>query len=178
MRIFDGEAYRDATPEEAERFEFSVAQYNAHEQTRLLTQEEVANMLIKEQINTLQVDDNTALQMREFYPAWEDLLGRTVDINFKFVHDGGLYKVIQPEHTFASQWVPGEGTESLYARIDEMHAGTQADPIPYAGNMELVEGLYYVQYDVLYHCTRGTGTPVYADLKDLTGIYVEVVQDV
>ena len=34
-------------------------------------------------------------------------------------------------------WVPGVGTESIYTHIDETHDGTQYDPIPYDGNMEL-----------------------------------------
>lgn len=72
--------------------------------------------------------------------------------------------------------VPGAaGTESLYARIDEEHDGTQYDPIPYEGNMALENGKYYTQSDVLYRCTRDTGNPVYNTLAELVGIYVEVV---
>ena len=70
---------------------------------------------------------------------------------------------------------PGEGTESLYTRIDEEHAGDKYDPIPYSGNMELEAGKYYTQDSVTYHCTTGTGQPVYHALAELVGIYVEVV---
>lgn len=41
--------------------------------------------------------------------------------------------------------------------------------------MELEAGLYYTQDGVLYHCTTGTGQPVYHALAELVGIYVEVV---
>ena len=42
----------------------------AQEATRPLTAEEVSRMLIAAQINTLTVDDSTALRMRDFYPTW------------------------------------------------------------------------------------------------------------
>ena len=35
-----------------------------------LTESEVSRMLIAQQINTLTVDNNTALRMTEFYPEW------------------------------------------------------------------------------------------------------------
>lgn len=63
----------------------------------------------------------------------------------------------------------------FWAVVDEEHAGTASDPIPYDGNMALVNGLYYTQDGVVYKCTRDTGTPVYAPLRDLVGLYVEEV---
>lgn len=62
----------------------------------------------------------------------------------------------------------------MYERIDEQHLGNLYDPIPFEGNMELVEGKYYSQAGVLYLCTIGSGTPVYRDLNDFVGIYVEI----
>lgn len=124
------------------------------------------------------LDDSTALRMAEFYPQWKDLIGTTVDkAGFKFTHGGALYKTIPEQHTFQADWVPGVGTEALYTRIDEEHAGTLADPIPYNGNMALENGKYYTQDGVLYKCTRDTGNPVYHALSALVGIYVEVVEN-
>ena len=144
------------------------------ERTRPLTAEEVTAMLIRQQINTLSVDDNTALRMAEFYPEWKDLIGTTVDkAGFKFTHNGQLYKTIPEQHSFQADWVPGEGTESLYTRIDESHAGTMADPIPYSGNMALESGKYYSQSGAVYLCTRDTVNPVHNALADLVGLYVE-----
>ena len=85
---------------------------------------------------------------------------------------GVLYKVLQA-HTSQADWVPGEGTESIYTRIDESHAGTLADPIPYEGNMALEAGKYYSQSGAVYLCTRDTVNPVYNALADLVGLYVE-----
>ena len=70
---------------------------------------------------------------------------------------------------------PGTGTESLYTEIVESAAGTVDDPIPYDNNMELEQGKYYSQDGEVYLCTRGTGIPVYNQLADLVGIYVELI---
>ena len=147
-----------------------------YERTRPLTAEEVTALLIKQQINTLEVDDQTALRMLTFYPEWADLIGKTVDkAEYKFQHNGKLYKTIPANHTFQADWIPGVGTESLYTRIDEEHDGTLADPIPYDGNMALMAGLYYIQNGVTYLCNRDTINPVYNALVDLVGLYVEAI---
>lgn len=124
------------------------------------------------------LDDSTALQSKELYPRWEELVKKgSVDTNgepgYRFFHNGGLYRCRNGNPTFAQEWIPGVGTESLYERIDETHAGTLDDPIPYEGNMALTAGLYYSQDGVTYLCTRDTEIPVFNPLKELVGIYVE-----
>ena len=162
----------EMTAEELAAMQEQAARAEAAEKKRPLTQEEVSRTLIAQQINTLSVDDATAYRMRSFYPAWEDVIGKAVDAGYKLTYQGALYKVISA-HTVQSNWVPGTGTESLYARIDETHDGTKYDPIPYAGNMALENGKYYAQYGVTYLCTRDTVNPVYNALAELVGLYVE-----
>lgn len=121
--------------------------------------------------------DTQALMVPGLYPRWEELVNLgsvTAEAGYRFTYNGELYKCINANPTFQESWVPGQGTESLYTRIDETHAGTLEDPIPYEGNMELVNGLYYSQGGVTYKCTRDTGAPVFNALADLVGIYVEV----
>lgn len=123
--------------------------------------------------------DEEALTAKGAFHAWEELVetGATVTQGYRFQHGSKLYKTRQPSYTFVAHYVPGTtGTESLFEEIDETHAGTLADPIPYDGNMELVAGKYYTQDGVVYLCTRSTGTAVYHTLADLVGIYVEVVE--
>ena len=163
------------TASEIDEMEIENRKAEVAMQKRPLTQEEVSRMLIAQQINTLSVDDATAYRMREFYPAWEDVIGRTVDAGYKLTYQGQLYKVISA-HTVQSNWIPGTGTESLYARIDETHDGTKYDPIPYEGNMALESGKYYAQDGVTYLCTRDTVNPVYNALSELVGLYVEAVE--
>lgn len=141
-----------------------------------MTEAMAIRLAIEAGSNAVERSDAEALTVKCIYPAWEKLIGQTVDkADFKFTHQGDLYKTIPEKHTFAAEWVPGVGTESLYTRIDEGHAGTQGDPFPYEGNMELFEGLYYSQGGVIYRCTRSTGQPVYHELSALVGLYVETV---
>ena len=120
--------------------------------------------------------DGEALEVATLYPKWSDLLGTTVDkAGVRFTYGGKLYKTIPANHTFQAEWVPGVGTEALYTRIDEEHAETLDDPIPYNGNMALESGKYYLQGSVTYLCTRDTGIAVYQPLADLVGVYVEEV---
>ena len=79
-------------------------------------------------------------------------------------------------HTSSEIYPPGSpGTEALYAEVEEPGQGDTPDnPIPYNNNMELIEGKYYEQFSVVYICTRSTGVPVYNNLADLVGIYVDI----
>lgn len=178
MKKYINGEYVELTPEEIAALEEEPAKSKAFEKHRPLTESEVSRMLITAQINTLSVDDRTALRMREFYPTWEDLCTQSVTAEkagYKFTYSGELYKTVQAGYMFVSHYVPGVGTESLFERIDEQHDGSKYDPIPYSGNMALTAGLYYTQDGVVYLCNRDTGTAVYNALADLVWLYVETV---
>ena len=170
MKKVDG-IWIEETEEEIAAMQEAQARAGAEEKHRPLSQEEVTTMLLRQQINTLAVDDMTAYRMREFYPEWAE--GQSYTVGHKLLYGGSLYKVIQA-HTSQAGWKPGVGTESLFTRIDETHDGTKYDPIPYNGNMELFAGKYYTQSGQTYHCTRDTGTAVFHPLAELVGIYVEI----
>lgn len=176
MRSYVNGKYIEMTAEEITAVQAEAKKAETQEKFRPLTADEVSAMLIAQQINTLTVDDQTALRMAAFYPEWNCLIGQTVDkAEYKFQHNGKLYKTIPANHTFQADWVPGVGTESIYVRIDEEHDGTKYDPIPYDGNMALESGKYYTQSGMTYLCSRDTVNPVYNALSELVGIYVEVV---
>lgn len=121
--------------------------------------------------------DTDGLKAKALYPRWEKLvqLGSvTSEAGYRFTHNGDLYKCVNANPTFQADWVPGNGTAALYVRIDEAHAGTLTDPIPYSGNMALESGKYYSQSGAVYLCTRDTVNPVYQLLNELVGIYVEI----
>ena len=141
----------------------------SYERTRPLTTEEVTALLIRQQINTLNVDDNTALRMTEYYPEWASDTDYTAD--YKVQHGGNLWRCVQA-HTSQAGWEP-ENAASLWTEICETHDGTIDDPIPYSGNMALESGKYYIQDGFVYRCTRDTINPVYNALADLIGLYVE-----
>lgn len=90
-----------------------VSAMETAERSRPLTAEEVSRMLIASQINSLAVDDSTALRMREFYPLWE--AGQDYTAGFRLRYGGLLYKVLQA-HTSQETWAP-DAAPSLFAKV-------------------------------------------------------------
>ena len=159
----------EMTAEEIAAMQAEVQKEEAYERTRPFMESEASRMLIAQQINTLTVDDNTALRMVAFYPEWADNAEYTAE--YKVQRNGKLWRCIQA-HTSQAGWEP-ENAASLWTEICESHAGTLDDPIPYSGNMALESGKYYSQDNKVYRCTRDTGNPVYNALSELVGLYVE-----
>ena len=171
MKIYINGKYIDMTAEEIAAMEAEAAKFEAYERTRPLTAEEVTAMLVRQQINGLTVDDNTALRMTTFYPEWAANAEYT--IGYKVQRSGRLWRCLQA-HTSQAGWEP-ENAASLWTEICESHSGTLEDPIPYSGNMALESGKYYSQDGKIYRCTRDTVNPVYNALSELVGLYVEEV---
>ena len=84
-----------------------------YERTRPLTAEEVTALLIKQQVNTLEVDDTTALRMVEFYPEWASGVAYTT--GYKVQRSGKLWRCLQ-DHTSQDGWEP-ESAPSLWAKV-------------------------------------------------------------
>ena len=135
-----------------------------------LEQARVLRPIIETAVQSL--SDSEALEAVTLHPAWA--IGKGYPVGHKVQRNGRLWRCIQA-HTSQEGWEP-ENAASLWEGIDETHAGTLADPIPYEGNMALVAGLYYVQDGVVYLCTRDTVNPVHNPLSALVGIYVEAVE--
>ena len=171
MKKYVNGQYIEMTTEEIAQMEADARRARLEEASRPLRSEEVLAMLIPQQINTLSVDDNTALRMVEFYPEWA--AGQAYTAGYKVQHGGKLWRVVQA-HTSQAGWEP-ENAASLWTEICEAHDGTKYDPIPYSGNMVLEAGKYYSQSGKTYLCNRDTGNPVYNALADLVGIYVTEV---
>lgn len=181
MRKYINGEYINLTDEEISVMQAVQIKCELMEKSRPLTETEVTRLLIAQQINTLSVDDNTALRMVEFYPEWESGKAYTAangcTAGYKVTRNGKLWKLRQ-EHTSQADWAPGEiGTESLWEEICESHAGTKDDPIPYNGNMALENSKYYTQDGVIYICTRDSVNPVYHALYDLVGLYVKIATE-
>lgn len=173
MSIWENGIYRELTAEEIAAMDYAEKVSAAEEKIRPLSVEEVTAMMIAQQINTLVVDDNTAVRMMGFYPTFEGIIGQTVQQGYKFTHSGKLWRVKQPSLTIQTHYPPGLGTESLYEQVNETHDGTMDDPIPYSGNMALKSGEHYYQDGAIYRCIRDSIDPVYQPLIELVGQYVE-----
>lgn len=111
--------------------------------------------------------DQQAVRVKSIYPKWSGLEDGTTltkqdeatygtEITKVLGDDGKLYKVITT-HQKQADWAPGSGTESLFTVIDEEHAGTQEDPVPWSTNMICYNGKYYTYNGVLYKCIRDSG---------------------
>ena len=170
MKNFVNGQYVELTQSETAAMKVEQARWAQMEKSIPLTESEVTRMLIAQQINTISVDDNTALRMMEFYPEWAE--GQAYTAGYKVQYGGKLWRCVQA-HNSQSGWEPSTATASLWEEICETHTGTLDDPIPYDGNMALESGKYYIQDGFAYRCTRDTINPVYDALADLIGLYVE-----
>lgn len=116
IKIISGKAVKMTAEEVAEHIAAMQAEdskASLMERTSPLTEQEVTAMLIKQQINTLEVDDNTALRMLEFYPEWSADTAYTV--GYKVQYCGKLWRCLQA-HTSQDGWEP-ESAPSLWAKV-------------------------------------------------------------
>lgn len=119
------------------------------------------------------LDDGDALEAVELFRFWR--ADTNYDADDRIRYGDKLYRCVQA-HTSQADWTP-DATPALWAEVAKPGQGdTPGNPIPYSGNMALISGKYYAQDGVTYLCTRDTVNPVYAALKDLVGLYVEVVE--
>lgn len=165
--------WRDASQEEQEAYT-DLEGCNNYDEV-LAVKEQVADETKKltRKINYIGLTDNQALSVKELYPRWEDKVNMTIEVGYITLYNDKLWRARQT-HTALEVYPPSLDTASLYEVIVKDHEGTMEDPIPYTPPMEIFEGKYYTQFDVLYKCTRDSGTALTHDLFDLKGIYVEL----
>lgn len=180
MKKYANGIISEMTQEEIEELQRQRKEWEEREKHRSLTESEVFVLFAKQQINTLSVDDNTSLRMKSYYPTWRELVDAQFTAEksgFKFTYGDDLYKTIKANQQFLSNWVPGQGTESIFERIDETHTGTKDDPIPYKVNMTVYADKYYIEDGILYRCIRDSGIPLQHNASVLVGHYFETVSE-
>ena len=167
--------WRDASAEEQEAYTDLEGCNNYDEVLAVKSEmaEDVAKVTRK--INYIGLTDNEALSVKELYPRWEDKVDMTIEEGYITLYNDSLWRARQT-HTALAVYPPSMATAALYEVVDYKHEGTESDPIPYTPPMEIFEGKYYVQNDVLYKCTRDSGTALSHNLADLIGLYVEVIK--
>lgn len=129
--------------------------------------------------------DEQALQVPTLYPTWEELVAKNFKAEkagYRFRYQDQLYKTVGENYTFVSHYVPGVGTESIFTKIEESHAGTLEDPIPAKANLEYVKGKYYIEDGVIYLMNRegmadGETIVLQFTPSQLVGQYFEVVTE-
>ena len=121
------------------------------------------------------LSDEDALNGIELFAPWKE--NTWYNLDDRICHEEKLYRVRQG-HTSSALNPPGsEGTQALYAEVAAPGQGeTPNNPIEYNNNMTLEEGKYYTQNNVIYICIRDTINPVYSNLADLVGLYVNIYE--
>lgn len=118
------------------------------------------------------LSDEDALGAVELFKAWVADTAYAVDERIRY--GDKLYRCVQA-HTSQADWTP-DTTPALWTEVALPGDGTTPDkPIAY-NNMALEQGKYYAQNGIVYRCIRDTINPVYNNLADLVGIYVEVYE--
>jgi uncharacterized membrane-anchored protein YjiN (DUF445 family) len=143
-----------------------------------MTYEEITKMAetiqeTSKKINRIDLTDNEALSVKDFYPTWESKIGDNVEQGYKMLYNDNLWRVSQ-NHMVMEHYPPSLATAALYEVINYQHEGTIEDPIPYTPPMEIFGGKYYTQNGVKYRCTRDSGIALTHDLSALVGLYVEL----
>ena len=165
--------WRDASAEEQEAYT-DLEGCNSYDEV-LAVKTEMADDIAKvtRKINYIGLTDNEALSVKELYPRWEEKVDMTIEEGYITLYNDSLWRARQT-HTALAIYPPSMDTAALYEVIVKEHEGTESDPIPFTPPMEIFADKYYIQYDVLYKCTRDSQTALTYNLADLVGMYVVI----
>ncbi|MBO7291714.1 MAG: hypothetical protein J6U55_03950 [Bacteroidaceae bacterium] len=137
-----------------------------------LSPEEIAKDIVLEQYNQrTDISDQEALDRILVIYDWSKYIGKILKAGQVCVHDDKVWRSRQ-EHAVLEEYAPSLETSSLYEIIEIVHTGDKDDPIPYTPPMEIFEGKYYSEDEVLYLCIRDSGVALTHALRDLSGLYV------
>lgn len=103
-----------------------------------------------------EIPDVAALAMPDLFQTWEEALADGAALAAGVViNDGGtLYRVVSAGGVtpLESQPPHSEGMLAVYRPIDQIHAGTMEDPIPWVYGMDCTAGKYYSHEGGLWLC--------------------------
>lgn len=103
------------------------------------------------------IEDTVALQMPDLFPSWEDVLSAGRELpEGRIIQDGDqLYRVVQAMTPQEGQPPHGNGMLAVYRPIDQQHAGTADDPIPWVLGMDCIAGMHYSYKGKVYRVAVG-----------------------
>lgn len=175
------EEYQIINPTEEMLLEHGWVEYIAPEvepQPHVKSAYEVTQEIVLEQYNQrTDIEDVEALERAVVIYNWKKYIGKSLKMGQVVVWDERVYRVRQDISVVLENQHPSLDTASIYEVIELVATGEKDDPITYEPPMEIFDGKYYVHDDVLYLCTRDSGTALSHSLKDLVGLYVEVVNE-
>ena len=134
--------------------------------------------IIFEQYNAkTDISDEEALDRSIIIYDWEHYIGKSLTKGQVVVYNDNVYRVRQDISEVLDIYPPDITTASLYEVIVLTATGEENDPILYTPPMEIFKDKYYIQNDVIYKCTRDSGTALSHDLSTLVGMYVEIIEN-
>lgn len=155
-----------------------VDEVPAEEEQEQVSFEEQVKIVLKAQTRQVTTfSNNEALRIKDLFDDWSDYIGKESEplkVGQIVKTTDGVWRVRQ-EHVPQKHYAPSVHTTALYERIVRDHEGTESDPIPYAPPMEIFNGKYYSQDDVLYLCIRNSEQALTHNLSELVDIYVSIV---
>ena len=100
------------------------------------------------------IPDEQALEIKDLFLTWEEALAAGKELGANTVlNDGGqLYRVVQAVTPQSHQAPSSAGMLAIYRPIDQTHAGTAEDPIPWVYGMDCTTGNYYTHNGTVYLC--------------------------
>lgn len=103
--------------------------------------------------------DAVARSIPDLLATWEELLGagQPIQPGVCLTYNGQVYRMVQSTEVTPQAHQPpgGEGMLAVYRPIDQEHAGTQADPIPWVSGMDCYAGKYYSYNGKIYRVAEG-----------------------
>ena len=136
----------------------------------------IIRSIVLDQYNSrTDIPDAEALEHAVVIYNWDRYIGKPLNAGQVVVYEDQVYRVRQQITEVLSIYPPSLDTASLYEAIVLTATGEIDDPIPYTPPMEIFNGKYYTQEDIKYKCTRDSGVALTHNLRDLMGMYVEVV---
>lgn len=112
MKKFVNGEYVEMTAEEIAEQKAQEAEREKQEKTRSLSAEEVIHLTLSKTINTMPIEDETALRMVEYFPTPE---ATSYSVGDRVQYNGVLYRCLQA-HTAQADWTP-ETVPSLWAKV-------------------------------------------------------------
>ena len=136
--------------------------------------DQIRELILDQYNKRTDISDEDALKRPLLVYDWDTYIGGSLTTGQIVSYDNTLYRVRQDIASVLDGQSPSLDTAALYEAIEVEASGTIDDPIAYVPPMEIFSGKYYMQDDVLYLCTRDSGTALSHDLSALVGLYVEV----
>lgn len=136
--------------------------------------DQIRELILDQYNKRTDISDEDALKRPLLVYAWDTYIGSALTTGQIVSYDNTLYRVRQNIASVLDGQSPSLDTAALYEAIEVEASGTIDDPIAYVPPMEIFSGKYYMQDNVLYLCTRDSGTALSHDLSALVGLYVKV----